>query len=435
MDGKIKRLVTNLLSVGAIQILNYAFPLLTLPIITRIIGPDKFGSINFASSVVGYFTLFISYSFGLTAVKELSANSFNIEARNQIFSDVFYTRIFLLALSTLLFVYGLSTIDNLKSIERILICTFYTCISVAVSQEWLFQAMQDLSKIAILNLISKVIFSALVLYFINDPEDSYWYALALSIANITMSLITFGWALRRYKLKFVRIDLNRIFFLIWNEKVFFLSICIITFYVNINIIVLGVFRTDLEVGYYSAGIKLISIVQVLIALGLTQAVFPFISRAFADSIDIGLQYVRRIMPFVVWFGFVGGCVIFFGADLFINFFYGSDFFPAILVCKILAFLPLIIAVSHIAGTHVALNLKMQKVFLIINIIGALVCVILNLFFVKKIGYVGSAISWLLTEFLILVMFYIFLKRKNIIFIHLKYFKLKALAIDLRKVFG
>lgn len=140
------------------------------------------------------------------------------------------------------------------------------------------------------------------------------------------------------------------------------------------------------------------------------------------------------MPFIVWFGFIGGCVIFFGSDIFINFFYGSHFLPAILVCKILAFLPLIIAVSHIAGTHVALNLKMQKAFLIINVVGALICVILNLFLVKKFGYVGSAISWFLTEFFILIMFYFLLKKRGIIFIHLRYFRLKSLAVDLGKIF-
>lgn len=51
---------------------NYVFPLITIPIVARIFGPEKLGLINYIAAIVGYFSLVVSYSFNFTGVRRVT---------------------------------------------------------------------------------------------------------------------------------------------------------------------------------------------------------------------------------------------------------------------------------------------------------------------------------------------------------------------------
>ena len=69
-----KGLVTNVFSLGVVQIANYVFPFITVPIVSRIIGPDRLGVLNFSSAFMAYFTLLINFGFDLSATRAIAAN-------------------------------------------------------------------------------------------------------------------------------------------------------------------------------------------------------------------------------------------------------------------------------------------------------------------------------------------------------------------------
>lgn len=416
------KLVKNLFSVGFIQIANYVFPMIAIPIISRIIGPDKLGAINFTASFIAYFTLMIGFGFDFTATRKVASDPQNEELRNEVFSEVFSSKCLLLALSILIFSVCVYAIPQLALEKELAIYSFLICFSTVMTQNWLFQAMQDLTKVAILNLASKIAFTVLVLLLIRTKDDYTWQPLALSLTQIAMAAYSFAWAVNRYQLKFHLTPLRRCLQLLWEEKTFFLSLCIMNLYTSTNVIILGLVQNQTDVGYYTAGQKMISIVQILLTVPLAQVFFPFMSKAFADNFDRGLAIAQRLIPLVVVFTFLGGIAVIIAAPYLIGFFYGSAFQPAIEVCRILAFIPLLIAVSMILGTHVMLNLKMDKAFFMVVCFGALFSITANFFLVKKLGYLGAAYTWTLTELVILVAFYLVLRKKGILMINAQYFQ-------------
>lgn len=424
MSSEKKILLKNIFSVGIIQVANYIFPLISIPIVSRIIGPDKFGTINFAASFIAYFVLLIGFGFDVTATRRVAADPSNEQNRNKVFSEVFLSQCLLLLFSIGVFSTCLFFVPQLRIEKEVAVYTFFTCFATLLTQNWLFQAMQDLHKIAILSLIGKVVFTVIVLSTIHVKSDYYWQPLALSLSQILIAIISFFWSIKIYHLKLLSVSLKNCLKLLWNEKTFFFSLCVISIYTTTTIVMLGITNNSTEVGYYTAGQKMILIMQMIITVPLTQAIFPYIGKAFGDSFDKGIMIVQKIIPIVFLFTFVCGLLIFFFSPYFIAFFYGDKFMPAIVICRILAFIPMIISLGIVMGIHVMLNLKMDKIFFKVTLIGATFGMILNLVIVRYYGYIGAAVTWVTTEFLNLSILFFILSKKGIQIINLKYFTVK-----------
>lgn len=417
-----KLLKKNMLSVGIIQFLNYAFPMVTIPIISRIIGPEKYGVINFSLGIVTYFTILITYGFDLTATRKIAKDPDNLENRNKVFNEVFFCQIFLLLVSFIIFSFIMIQSPQLKNEKIVSVFTFLCCIGTVFTQNWLFQAMQDLPKLALISLITKVVFTIIILVMVNKREDYFWQPVGVCIATVASSFVSFFWSLKRFKLKIKPIGFKNIFNVLNREKTVFFSIIVISLYTTTNITILGMLKPSVEVGYYSAGQKLITVINGVISMTLSQVFYPYIGKAFGINYESGIIQVKKLIPLVVYFtGFVG-IVCFLFAPYFTLLLFGSEYIKATVIFRILCFLPLIVSMSTIAGIHVMMNLKLDDLFLKVTIFGALISLPLNYILIINYDSVGASISLMLTELIVCITFYVSLKiKKSISIVTLRFF--------------
>ena len=127
--GGKRGLVKNVFSLGLIQVANYVFPFITVPIVSRIIGPDKFGVLSFSSSFITYFTILINFGFDLSATRAIAANRNNVEERNKIFNQVVLAKVLLFIVSVILFTIALFTVPQLRNEKEVAIFSFLLCLS------------------------------------------------------------------------------------------------------------------------------------------------------------------------------------------------------------------------------------------------------------------------------------------------------------------
>ncbi|MBL7699179.1 MAG: flippase [Chitinophagaceae bacterium] len=432
-QGSKKSLVKNVFSLGIVQVCNYVFPFITVPIVSRIIGPDKFGVLSFASSFVTYFTLLINFGFDLSATRAIAANRNNKEERNRIFNQVVLAKTLLFSISLILFLIALFTVPQLRDEKEVAIFSFLLCFAWVITPNWLYQGMQELSRVAIFNLVTKVIFTVIILAIIRERNDYIWQPLAISIAQILVGVYSFVYAIRRYDIRLALSRLQPVLQLLWSERIIFFSMVVINLYTTTNVVLLGFLQSETQVGYYSAGYRLILIIQSLISIPLSQAMFPFIGSAFGQSREKGLDMVRQMFPVVTILTFSAALVLWIFSPLVILTIYGHKFEPSIMVFRILAFVPVVVGWSNLFGIQTMINLKMDKVFFRITAVGAVTSILLNFLFVSKFGFVGTAISWVLTEIFIVTCMYVVLSRNGINIIEKKYFSPSQLKKYLRPI--
>ena len=426
MASEKNKLSKSFFSLSIVQIANNILPLITVPYISRIFGPDKFGELSFATSYVAYFLLFIGFGFDLSATRKISQKPNDENHRSLVFSEVLSAQTVLFLISVVVFSILLFVIPEFQGDKRVVIFTFLLCISALLTQNWLFMAMQDLPKVALFSFTTKLLFTLSIFFVVHKKSDYVYQPLLVGIIQISVATLSFVWAVRRYHLTFIKVSLKRCFSYLWEEKIIFLSLVIGSLYTNSNVFLLGLFRDSQQVGYYSAGMRLIQITQTILSTPLSMALYPFIGQAFGDSKEKGILSTQKITPLIVIICLIVGIGLFFVGPPFLSLLYGEKFKPASDVLRILAFMPLVLALSDIFGIQIMLNLKLDKLLFRIILCGSILSLTVSFLTVRKWGYIATSYNWLFTEIFITAALFLSLRSQGINVFNAEYFSISHL---------
>lgn len=69
--------VKNALSLLTVQIAKYILPLVSIPYLARILGPQEWGLVIFAQVSAQWFEMILDYGFNLSATREIARNRDN----------------------------------------------------------------------------------------------------------------------------------------------------------------------------------------------------------------------------------------------------------------------------------------------------------------------------------------------------------------------
>ena len=413
MQRENKTLLNNIASLGIVQIVNYIFPLLTVPYVSRIIGPEGYGIVNYSTAFIGYFVLLVSFGFDFTATRRISARASDIKFINKVFKDVLNARLLIFLLCIPLFLICTFFIPMLKNNLVISLILFLNVASTLLTPQYVFQGMQRLALFSRLNLFRGIINTCLIFLFVSEKDDIIIYAGIGVSTNLAIAIFWNFYLWNYLKLKFTFKPLKNSIYFLWRDRFMFFSSVVFSLYTTTNVVILGFFANATNIGYYTTAITFITIIQNVINIPLSSSLYPFIGKAFSSSTVDGVEKLRRILPVIFYICLVMGFGILLFSPFAITLLFGKKFYGSIIVVQILSFLPLISGMSGLMGVQTMLNLKMDKTFLKITSMGALLSIILNLVLVNYWGYIGTTVSYLLTEIFIVISLFISLKSKGI----------------------
>ena len=406
---------SNVISNGVLQFLNYAFPIITLPFVGRVIGTEEFGVINFYSVLVGYFTLFVIYGFDASATRKVPDIENNDAALKIFFVEIQSSKILLLLFAGFIYSIFLFLIPDSIEHYKVAWSTFAVAAGWAIMPNWFVQGIRRMKELVWLNIIPKTFFLILVFLLIRSVNDSYLYPLFISLSTIFSALLSLLYLRIRLKMP-MRILFNRSMLeRLWSERLVFLSSLVNNLNQTISIIILASFVSYTQVGIFSLGWRMMNVIQVLISVPILQALFPVLGVQLRSDIKEGTKLLNQSIPLLLVIIAVSSGSLWFISPWLIDFFFGSEFIDASGVYQLIAFVPLISVLNHLIGSSFLLNLGYDNDVLRVTIIASIIAIALNLLLISLYGLHGAIISLILTEIILLTLYSVTCKSRGLKF--------------------
>ena len=238
------------------QIITVIAPIITVPYVSRILGPEGLGKYSLTNAYANYFVLFGMVGLTMYCSREIAYVRDSIDDLSKTFWELNFLRFITMGISIIVYIITIIFIVKredklLYSIQLVLLWTSLFDIS------WLFIGLEDFKKVSIRNSIVKISGVILVFIFVKDRADIWLYALILSGTQFIGQIVM--WFDIPQNIKFIlpyRNGLTK--HMKYSLKLFIPQIAI-TVYTMLDKIMLGNITNESQVGIYDNTQRIINI--------------------------------------------------------------------------------------------------------------------------------------------------------------------------------
>ncbi len=401
---------------------SFIFPLITFPYVSRVLLETGTGRVSFATSLITYFTMIAQLGIPTYGIRACAKVRDNRQELTRTAHEILFINIIMSVVSYILLAFALAFVPRLHEDRTLYIIVSITIILSAIGMEWLYKALEQYTYITIRSVIFKFIALVGMFLLIHEENDYVMYGFITIFAGSASNVFNFI-NVHKY------IDLKPIGN--YNIKrhmkpvlVFFAMSCATTIYNNLDVVMLGFMKSDADVGYYNAAVKiktiLISIVTSLGTVLLPRASY-YIEHSMLDEFkrvsEKALNFVFLLAsPLALYFILYAKNGIYFLA--------GENYIGSVLPMQIIMPTLLLIGITNILGIQILVPLGKEITVLISEIAGAVVDIILNAILIPPYSSAGAALGTLAAEFVVLIVQYAAL-RKDVreTFMQVQYWKI------------
>lgn len=395
-----KTVANNFLWLSLLQIAGYAFPLITIPYLAKVIGVEGFGKITFAATIMLWIQTIADWGFNLTATRDVAQNRNNPDKVSEIFSNTLWARCVLTIFSFLVLALLVYSIPKLTINADVIFVTFLMIPGHIFFPDWFFQAVEKMKYLTILNVLVKFIFTIAVIVFIKRPEQYIFQPLFTSLGYIISGIIAMYIICCKWQVKLIPPSLPAIFKTIKNGTDVFINNLMPNLYRSFSTLLLGFVYGSGAVGVLDGGNKFIHIGTQLLST-IERAFFPFLSRRIDKHnlfkrINIGISTIMALVLFIF-------------APLLIRIFLTDEFADSVGVLRIRALSLIFLAIANTYGKNFLIihhkETIMRKVTMYCCLIGFAIAWPL----VYKYSYIGASLTVIISIALLAISYYIVAK--------------------------
>lgn len=381
-------------------------PLITAPYLSRTVGAEGVGTYAYYYAIAHYFYLFGKLGLNNYGTREIATVKDDSHKINQTFTSIFLQQIFVgLFVVIMYLIFSLHSISNHGFIPLIL--GLYT-IGCLVDIDWLYLGIERFDKIAIKNIIVKIITLIMIFVFVKTSSDLWKYALIMSLGML-IGLITL-WIGVKDNIKFEKVEFKSIFKHIKPNFILLFPVLAANIYHSLDKVMVGKINNMIELGYYENAEKIVYAISGFIT-AFDNIMMPKCTNLISKNNKQSCRkYISYTMEFLFFIILMMASVIFGLSKNVVLIVFGIEFSRSIILLQILLSSLIFMIWSDVIRSLWVIPNKKDKIFLITITSGAIIDFILNLILIPKYGAVGACIATVIAEFSVPLVQFIYFKK-------------------------
>lgn len=376
-----------------LMVSNYIINLILFPYCARVLGVERFGTINFTQNIVQYFMFIAMMGITHIGVREIAKQT-NKQDLNKCYSSMLGLNLLYTAISLAIFVPLIFLVERFAEIKILFLLGAFQILFSAFSVEWYFRGTENFKYITIRNIIIKILYVLCVFLFVKVPDDFVLFFLLTVLMTAVCAIINY-----MYAQKYVHFSIRSVNLGTYLKPSLSLGAYSIltSMYTTFNVAYLGMVWDDVNVGYYTTALKLYTVILGFYS-AFTGVMLPRMTaitgsgdeNSFKGLINKSFELFYTIsIPTVV--------VLFVLAPEVITLLAGIEYEPAIIMSRIVIPMLFVVGIAQILSFQILIPKGFDKITLYASIIGAVIGVSANIFLTTAYGATGTCITVVVTE--------------------------------------
>ncbi|NFB11705.1 flippase [Lactobacillus reuteri] len=392
------KVIKNYLYNVVYQILLLLVPLITVPYVARVLGPDLVGINSYTNSWMTFFMLVGQMGIALYGNREVAYHRDNPIDRSRIFWGIEA-----LQGITILFALGAYLVAVLlfsTTFKKYFLLQSFWVIAAGLDVSWYFMGMENFQRIVFRNMLVKLASVALIFLLVKGHDDLGKYIALLGLSNLVGNLTL--WPYLKDEIKWVPIRTWHPFRHFYPALLLFVPTITTQVYLVVNRLMLGRMSTQNQLGQFQNTDQIIKVV-LAVATASGQVMLPHIANKFSKGDVKGIrESLYNSFDFITAIAVPMMFGIMAVAKPFAPWFLGSQYNEAGILMMIEAPVILFIAWSNVTGTQYLMPINRTKEYTVSVTIGAVVNIIANLFLIALWGAKGATLATDISEFAVTV---------------------------------
>ncbi|BEC21189.1 lipopolysaccharide biosynthesis protein [Escherichia coli] len=377
-----KELIKNFLSFGAVDILGLLIPIITMPILTRALGPSQYGVYMLLLTILYFGHTIIDYGTQYTSVRVLANQRNNPEEVNLIYQETQGLRLFL----CLLYSIGAISYSLFLSFDNAVLYTVLAALTYlfgyALTPLWFYQGIGAVDRAMKVSLAIKVLNLLVIVFAVSSPDDFDIVMASLCIPMLCGGIYLSYLASIKYHVPpptFSRLGKS------FNEgRDVFIGLLAPNFYNAIPTIVLGSIYPPAEFAKFAIATRLASVIVTLQNV-MAKAIYPVLAMLKDSQVNklLFLNLIISIIPAIF---------IYIGGEWALGIFLGKDFSGVNTYLLILCVGIVFIGLSNAISQGYLLPNGHDRAYRNISLRVSFIAGIISFGFIYFYGLLGGAIA-------------------------------------------
>lgn len=395
MDN-VKKVIYNIGWAFIGKIVSLLSVLLVGILVARYLGPSQYGLLNYVISYVSLFTIVSNFGLDDIEVREMSRAEYPVPTilgscikLRLGFATVAYALIIITLFiqkpdaetCAFILIYGLSIFPScLNSIRNLFVSQ--------LQNRYIVQS-------EVIRTIICALFKIVLLYF---KAPLIWFVIA-SALDIFIVSAGYFYSMKSFDKAIYVSSGNRKFqrYVIKEAFPLMLSSSAIVIYQRIDQVMIGNMIDETSVGFFATAGRFADLV-IFIPIVICQTLTPILVKIKSNKSTA--DYEKNAIIFIsviVWTSIIMALTTSLMSNILVRYTFGQQYLAAIPILQIMSWKAVGTALSSTSGQLMIID-HTQKYAAIRNVLGCIVCIVLNVLFIPAYGAIGSAVVTVITVF-------------------------------------